>query len=136
MTAIRNTLRVYERLKKEQQIKTLFHTGNAFSVFPIRFIYVIVNRPTGVELPVKVGFSAPKKKFKSSVHRHRIRRIMFESWRVNKSEIYSYLPSELQMHLFIVFTGTELPNYESVNKAVLNGIAILKNSDLSKPSSK
>lgn len=75
--------------------------------------------------PVMAGFSVPKKKFKLSVDRHRIRRLMVESWRLNKHLLYPTLPENRQMHLFIIFTGKEMPDYTTVLAAIIKGIGKL-----------
>ncbi len=72
--------------------------------------------------PVQAGFSVPKKKFRSSVHRHRIRRLMVEAWRLNKHALYDAMPTGQQMHLFLIFTDTKMPDYEPVKEAVIKGI--------------
>ena len=77
--------------------------------------------------PVMTGFSVPKKKFSSSVHRHRIRRLMSEAWRLNKHTIYADIPPDKQLHLFFIFTGTAMPEYEVVKDAVVKGIEKLRN---------
>lgn len=77
------------------------------------------------DTPVKAGFSVPKKKFRSSVHRHRIRRLMVESWRLNKHELYPAIPTGWQLHLFLIFTDVKMPEYEPVLLAVQKGIAKL-----------
>ena len=119
--AIRNTFKKYERLKREQHIDTLFRKGKAFSVSGLRFIYLVV--PRGDELsPVRAGFSTPKKKHKKSVTRHRLRRLMVESWRQNKATIYNLLPDGNQLWLFVIFTATEIADYSKVNVAIQDGI--------------
>jgi ribonuclease P protein component len=75
--------------------------------------------------PVMAGFSVPKKKFRSSVHRHRIRRLMVEAWRLNKHTLYAAIPEAKQLHLFLIFTGTTMPDYTTVSQAVIKGIAQL-----------
>ncbi|HXS37761.1 MAG TPA: ribonuclease P protein component [Flavipsychrobacter sp.] len=118
---MRYTFRAYERLKREQHIDTLFHTGKAFSVFPGKFIYNVVER--GAEFsPVRVGFSVPKKKFRSSVHRHRIMRLMREAWRLHKHLLYPAIPSQSHLHLFLIFTDTAMPDYKKVQEMVVKGI--------------
>ena len=72
------------------------------------------------------GFSVPKKKFSSSVHRHRIRRLMAEAWRLNKHQLYTAIPQDKQLHLFFIFTGTAMPEYETVKDAVVKGIGKLE----------
>ena len=125
MTAIRNTFKVYERLKKEQHIKTLFQKGKAFSVFPLRFIYTISTRPLVTASPVQIGFSVPKKKFRHSVDRHRVRRLMVEAWRLNKSTFYPFVAAERQYQLFVIHTNTALPDFETIILAMQKGIAQL-----------
>ena len=75
-----------------------------------------------IEAPVQIGFSVPKKKFRSSVNRHRIRRLMVESWRLNKHLLYDLVPASQQMHLFLIFTDVKMPEYETVCAAVIKGI--------------
>lgn len=64
-----------------------------------------------------VGFSVPKKKFRSSVHRHRVRRLMSEVWRLNKHTLYAAIPASLQLHVFLVFISADMPDYEVVQQA-------------------
>jgi ribonuclease P protein component len=104
----------------------LFQTGKAFHIFPVKFLFVIVPRSDTGESPVLTGFSVPKKKFKKSVDRHRIRRLMSESWRLNKYLIYPCISLQQQIHLFLIYTGTALPDFETVRTATIKGIGILK----------
>lgn len=122
--AIRHTFKVYERLKREQHIHTLFRTGKAFSVFPVKFIYRIVPAEGIAEKGsnVQVGFSVPKKKFRSSVDRHRVRRLMVESWRLNKHILIESMPGGCTIHIFLIFLNPELPEYAPVETAVTTGI--------------
>ena len=74
---------------------------------------------------MQVGFSVPKKKFRSSVHRHRIRRLMAEAWRLNKHTLYPTIPEGRQLHLFFIFTDMKMPEYETVKDALLKGMGKL-----------
>jgi ribonuclease P protein component len=78
---------------------------------------------------VQTGFSVPKKKFRSSVDRHRIRRLMAEAWRLNKHTLYCIIPEGHQLHLFFIFTNTKMPDYETVLAAVVKGIDLLATGD-------
>jgi len=71
---------------------------------------------------LQVGFSVPKKKFRSSVDRHRVRRLMVEAWRLNKSALIEHLPEGQTMHVFLIFLNPELPDYTPVETAVAAGI--------------
>lgn len=119
--AIRYTFKAYERLKREQHIDTLFHTGKAFSVFPVKLIYHML--PRGAELsPVRVGFSVPKKKFRKAVERNRVKRLLREAWRLNKHKLYEAVPPECHLHIFLIFTDSTLPDIQIANATVIKGI--------------
>jgi ribonuclease P protein component len=75
---------------------------------------------------LQAGFSVPKKKFRSSVDRHGVRRKLVESWRLNKQVLIDAVPADRQLHVFLVYTGKELPTTEQVLPAVITGIARLK----------
>ncbi len=77
---------------------------------------------------MQVGFSVPKKKFRSSVQRHRIRRLMAEAWRLHKHLLYAHIPEDRQLHLFLIFTDIKMPEYELVQAAVVKGIGKLAES--------
>lgn len=122
--AIRNTYKTYERLKREQHIDTLFRTGKAFSVLQLRMLYLLVPREAELS-PVRAGFSVPKKKFRKSVHRHRIRRLMIEAWRINKHELYASVPEGMQLHLFIIYTPTVETDLLTLQETMQQAIARL-----------
>ena len=125
MKAIRYTFTKNERLKREQQIDTLFRKGKAFSVFPIRIVYHLVPREAGAA-PVGVGFSVPKKRFKTAVKRNLVRRKLVEAWRLNKHILYPAVPEVLQLHLFLIFVDNTPPNMQTATQAIVKGIEKLK----------
>jgi ribonuclease P protein component len=59
------------------------------------------------------------------VGRHRIRRLMVEAWRLNKHTLYAVVPAQVQIHLFLIFTGVEEPEFATVDAAVKKGIGKL-----------
>ncbi len=124
--AIRNTFKAYERLKREQHIDTLFRKGKAFSVFPLRFIYLLA--PLGPQdlSPVQVGFTVSKKKFRSSVQRNRVRRLMREAWRLQKHDLYAAIPEGQQLHVFVIFTDATLPAFDALQTLMAQGMEKLQ----------
>ncbi len=122
---LRYTLGSEGRLKLEQHIETLFRSGKAFSVFPIRVVWLLA--PRGAERsPSRAGFSAPKKKFKRAVDRGRIKRLLREAWRLQQHELSPYIPEGSQLHLFLLFVDNTLPAHEAVHLATGKAIARLK----------
>ncbi|WP_344823164.1 ribonuclease P protein component [Rurimicrobium arvi] len=109
-------------MKREQHIKTLFHTGKAFSAFPLKCMWLLRSDITaGPDMsPVRIAFSVPKKRFARAVDRNRIKRLMRESWRHQKHVLYPLVAEGVQLHLFFIFTGNkgELPDHPTVYSAV------------------
>lgn len=72
-----------EHLCGEIRINKLFSNGKAFIVHPLRVVYSVEQNSNDV--PVKVLVSVPKKRFKRAVKRNRLKRLMREAYRLNKS---------------------------------------------------
>lgn len=70
-----------EKLKSKKQIEQLFAEGKIVKDFPIlmKFLKTDAN-----DFPIKVAFSVPKKNFKLAVDRNRIKRLLRETYRLNK----------------------------------------------------
>lgn len=119
--ALRYTLGKDERLKREQHIETLFRTGKAFSVFPVRIIWRLVPL-AGEQFSIRAGFSVPKKKFKHANDRNRIKRLLRECWRTQKHLLLPAIPEGQQLHLFLIFTDIALPDLIKVQVATAKGI--------------
>jgi ribonuclease P protein component len=102
-----NSLPKKERLHQEKIIAEIFSSGKSLAKYPIRAVFSI---PEAGSLPEKVAvaFAVSKKKFKTSVARHRIRRLMFEAYRLQKQEWYATLPNELpHLALMLLYTASE-----------------------------
>lgn len=81
------TLGKEERLKSRKLIEQLYSKGKSVKVFPLRMVYVQVEHTSG--FPAQVGVSVPKRNFKRAVDRNRIKRLLRESYRLQKSIVYS-----------------------------------------------
>jgi ribonuclease P protein component len=71
--------------------------------------------------PAKMMVSVPKKNFKKATDRNRIKRLVKESYRKNKSEFYTFLEGrDAKCLLAFVYTGREiLPCSEIENKIII-----------------
>jgi ribonuclease P protein component len=104
-----------ERLKSRKLIDKLFRQGNNFNIFPLRVSFLISSEETTEPLQFGVGVSG--RGFKKAVDRNRIKRLMKESWRLQKSGLKQMLEiKQLRMIVFIVFTGRELPEYTVIKE--------------------
>ena len=71
-----------EKLKSKTTIDSLFSIGKSVSKYPLRLVYV----PLGSENneKIKFGVSVSKKYFKKAVDRNYFKRVLRETYRLNK----------------------------------------------------
>ena len=81
------TLGKEERLKSRKIIGRLYGEGKSIKVFPLRMVYLQTMHTS--DYPCQVGVSVPKRNFKRAVDRNRIKRLLRESYRLEKYTVYS-----------------------------------------------
>ena len=107
---IRYTLGKEERLKSRKIIEQLFKEGKLFTAFPFRIIWKYQTELNGNSL--QAGFTVSTKYFKKAVDRNRIRRLMKEGYRLQKYALQTTLENaNLQLAIFIIYVGKEIPEY-------------------------
>jgi ribonuclease P protein component len=93
-------------------IQKLFKEGKSFSVFPLRAIYLSVEEQ---DAPLKAGFTVSTKYFKKAVDRNRVKRLMRESYRLQKNNLADELTkTNRQFVVFFIYTSPDLPGYHLV----------------------
>lgn len=107
-----------EKLKKKSEIDLLFKKGKWISVENLRIIYLNSSEKYPIDLH-KIGVSVSKKFFKRAVDRNRIKRLLRESYRLNKSAYLSAFGKESFAMIFWV--SKDLPeDFSVVEKQFLN----------------
>lgn len=108
-----------ERLKSRKEIERLFQGGSqACLQYPLRLVWRPMEEPRS-EFPVQMTVSVSKKRFKRAVDRNRIKRVVREAYRLNKTALYERLPAEgSQLAWMIIFIGKEMPEYRRVEKSM------------------
>ena len=99
-----------EKLKSKKLIEQLFANGQSISVFPLRLVFL----PTTFEdsISAKTGVSVSKRNFKTAVDRNRIKRLLRESYRLNKSDYFNNLTT--QYACMILYIGKDKPTFNQV----------------------
>ena len=103
-----------EKLKSKKLIEKLFKEGKTLTSFPYKLLYFKVEVP--VDVKFKTSVAVPKKNFKSAVKRNRIKRLLRESYRLNKHLVFNN--SEGNFAFLILYIGKEMPNYPEVEKGM------------------
>ena len=109
----RFSLGANERLKSAKAITALFEDGKAVSHYPLRLVFVAA---PNAEVPMQCAFSVSKRHFKKAVDRNKIKRLLRESYRKIKPELYQKL-SQPYMGM-ILYHGKEIPNQENIDKSM------------------
>lgn len=73
------------RLKSVKAFDQLFLKGKRHWASPFEAIALEI--PFDEERPLQIGFAAPKRKLKKATDRNRMKRLMRESFRLNKNEL-------------------------------------------------
>lgn len=81
------TLGKGERLKSRKLIEKLYTEGKTIKVYPLKMVFLQVKHTS--DFPVQCGVSVPKRNFKRAVDRNRIKRLLRESYRLQKNSVYS-----------------------------------------------
>ena len=73
----------HQKLKSKTTIDSLFSEGKSVSKYPLRLVYVENTEPNAEV--IQMGVSVSKKYFKKAVDRNYFKRILRETYRLNKA---------------------------------------------------
>ena len=91
-----------EKLKSKITIDSLFSKGKSVAKYPLRLVYV-ENTEANAEV-IKMGVSVSKKYFKKAVDRNYFKRILRETYRLNKAIL---LENNEKNYAFMFFYQTK-----------------------------
>lgn len=104
-----------EKLKSKTTIDLLFSEGNSVTKFPLRLVYV-ENKEENAEL-MKMGVSVSKKYFKKAVDRNYFKRVLRETYRLNKHILIDNLEKP---YAFMFFYQTkERLSYQEIEEKTI-----------------
>jgi ribonuclease P protein component len=116
-----NTYPKTEKLKSKHTIDLLFSEGKSVSKYPLRLVYVPINldkenfdKPN---VPIKMGVSVSKKYFKKAVDRNYYKRVLRETYRLNKNIL---LENASKTYGFMFFYQTkDRLTYQEINEKTI-----------------
>ena len=104
-----------EKLKSKTTIDLLFSKGKSVSKYPLRLVFVESDYgiPEDSDQKLKMGVSVSKKYFKKAVDRNYFKRVLRETYRLNKHILIDNLDKK---YAFMFFYQTkERLTYEEIN---------------------
>lgn len=99
-----------EKLKSKKNIDKLFIEGQSIKKFPVKLVFTSIDGPFN-----KVGVSVPKRNFKRAVDRNRLKRLMRESYRLNKQLLTN---NSNRYAMMFIYLDRKKTDYQSIFKAV------------------
>jgi ribonuclease P protein component len=104
-----------EKLKSKITIDLLFSKGKSVSKYPLRLVFVESDYgiPEGSEQKIKMGVSVSKKYFKHAVDRNYFKRVLRETYRLNKHLLVDHLDKPYAMMFF--YQTKDRLSYEEIN---------------------
>ncbi|MEO6176015.1 MAG: ribonuclease P protein component [Flavobacterium circumlabens] len=104
-----------ERLKSKTTIGLLFSEGKSVSKYPLRLVYHAGE--AGSEEKIKVGVSVSKKYFKKAVDRNYFKRVLRETYRLNKHLLWDTLEGPYSFMLF--YQSKDRLSYDEINSKTI-----------------
>ena len=92
----------HQKLKSKTTIDSLFSEGKSVSKYPLRLVYVENTEPNAEV--IKMGVSVSKKYFKRAVDRNYFKRLLRETYRLNKAIL---LENNEKKYAFMFFYQTK-----------------------------
>jgi len=104
-----------EKLKSKNTIDLLFSEGKSVSKYPLRLVYVPVVLDGNQK--IKMGVSVSKKYFKHAADRNYFKRVLRETYRLNKHLLLNQLDSPYAFMFF--YQSKDSLSYDEINQKTI-----------------
>lgn len=95
-----------EKLKSRKQLDIVFKKGKSFLVFPLK-VFVLFEDVL-LENKIQCGVGVSKKHFSKAVDRNRVKRMLRENYRLNKTVLHESI-KERQLSFFVLYIDKSIP---------------------------
>lgn len=114
---VKNTFHKREKLKNRKLLDQLFTKGRSVSAFPLKVFYSVL--PAETEETVQAGVGVSARNFSKAVDRNRIKRLLREAYRLNKSILHDALNADQKKAaVFFLYIGKEKPVFAALNETM------------------
>ena len=121
----RHTFNKTERISFNREIDCLFKQGETFISYPLRIVYL--EQMPNSRAKVSVLINVPKKKIKHAVERNRMKRLIREAYRLNKTSMIEYCnKKEVDLLIAFLFIGKKLYEWEEIEVSMKKVLNIIK----------
>jgi ribonuclease P protein component len=105
-----------ERLKNKIEIESLFSEGNRFFEYPFNVIWKLYSNSDST---LKMAVSVPKKKIPNATDRNKIKRLVREAFRKNKTIIQQPLEAKnVKLHLILVYSQSSIISMSEIEDKI------------------
>jgi ribonuclease P protein component len=105
-----------ERLKNRIEIESLFSEGIRFFEYPFNVIWKL---DSNSDSTLKMAVSVPKKKIPNATDRNKIKRLVREAFRKNKTIIQQPLEAKnVKLHLMLVYSQSNIMSMSEIEDKI------------------
>lgn len=112
---MKNTYPKHEKLKSKTTIDLLFSEGKSVSKYPLRLVYAPIALEDGER--IKMGVSVSKKYFKKAVDRNYFKRVLRETYRLNKQLLLENMDKPYALMFF--YQSKDRLTYQEINEKTM-----------------
>lgn len=103
-----------EKLKSQNAIDLLFSQGKSVAKYPLRLVYVEI---PSAEEKLQIGVSVSKKYFKKAVDRNYFKRLLRESYRLNKELLK--VDSEKKYVMMLLYQTKDRLSFQEIEEKTI-----------------
>ena len=105
-----------ERLKNKVEIESLFSEGNRFFEYPFNVIWKV---DSNSDYTLKMAVSVPKKKIPNATDRNKIKRLVREAFRKNKTIVQQPLEAkDVKSHLMLIYSQSNIMSMSEIEDKI------------------
>ena len=106
-----------QRIYKKKAVQSLFEEGKGFSLYPFRVVVHLYDAENQEDALPRILVSVSKKRFHHAIKRNRVKRLIRESWRKNKSELIKLChENNKTLDVALVYNATVILKYSEIEE--------------------